>query len=181
VWQELHQAHEAARALPGPKSLGNEVRRKLHLLAQKGLCSASAPSWVTERTWGDRRFFELRGSQSIELGSVEPLIEAKLSLSALTSRRGERIEKFTIKLEAISRPARPFVVSVELTEKADGQGACGHALLHCHIGPDHEVKPQIRVPLPALKPWDALDWVLSQIIPEWEPAPWQTISGGQHG
>jgi hypothetical protein len=28
------------------------------------------------------------------------------------------------------------------------------------------------VPLPALRPEDALDWLLAMVVPGWEPAPW---------
>jgi hypothetical protein len=65
------------------------------------------------------------------------------------------------------------------SQKGDrqGRGAGGHAALHCHVGPDLETAPEVRVPLPAINAAEALDWVLSQIIPTdgFEPAPWADV------
>ena len=38
---------------------------------------------------------------------------------------------------------------------------------------DHESK--VRVPFPAVGPADALDWLLSIVVPAWEPAPWTDV------
>lgn len=56
-------------------------------------------------------------------------------------------------------------------------GAGGHAVLHCHVGPDLNARPKIRVPLPPISAAEALDWVLSQIITtdDFEPAPWTEV------
>lgn len=56
-----------------------------------------------------------------------------------------------------------------------GSGACGHAALHCHVGPTLDADPKVRVPLPPLPPADALDWILSQVVPGWEPTPWPEV------
>jgi hypothetical protein len=66
----------------------------------------------------------------------------------------------------------PLLISIELDDARMGRGACSHPLLHCHLGRDHEHQPQLRGPFPAMKPWEALDWLLSQIIFDFEPAPW---------
>ena len=46
-----------------------------------------------------------------------------------------------------------------------------------HVGPDRDTKPKVRVPLPAFSPVDALDWVLSQLVPtaDFEPALWAKV------
>lgn len=56
-----------------------------------------------------------------------------------------------------------------------GGGACGHAAFHCHVGPTLDHEPKVRVPLPAIGPAAALDWLLSIVIPAWEPAPWAGV------
>ncbi|MCL2824561.1 MAG: hypothetical protein FWD57_11265, partial [Polyangiaceae bacterium] len=62
------------------------------------------------------------------------------------------------------------------TGDRQGSGACGHAAFHCHIGPDLDAKPKLRIPLPAIGPADALDWVLSQLCGDgFEPAPWPQV------
>jgi hypothetical protein len=43
------------------------------------------------------------------------------------------------------------------------------------------VRPKVRVPLPALGPVEALEWVLSQLVPEpqFEPALWAEVQSAQ--
>ena len=36
-------------------------------------------------------------------------------------------------------------------------------------------KPKVWVPLPPVGPVAALDWVLSVIVPGWEPAKWSDV------
>jgi len=45
------------------------------------------------------------------------------------------------------------------------------------VGPDREMAPEVRVPLPALGPVEVLEWVLSQLVPtaQFEPAPWADV------
>jgi hypothetical protein len=40
-----------------------------------------------------------------------------------------------------------------------------------------DTEPKVRAPLPSIDATDALDWVLSQILPksEFEPAPWPDV------
>jgi hypothetical protein len=56
-----------------------------------------------------------------------------------------------------------------------GSGACGHAAFHCHVGPTLDDEPKMRVLPPPLLPAEALDWVLSQVVPDYEPAPWPSV------
>jgi hypothetical protein len=67
----------------------------------------------------------------------------------------------------------------QITDKTDGDrqgiGACGHAAFHCHIGPTLDAQPKLRVPLPPLRPARALEWMLSQVVPAYEAAPWPAV------
>jgi hypothetical protein len=38
-----------------------------------------------------------------------------------------------------------------------------------------EHEPKVRVPFPAVAPAGALDWLLSTVVPDWEPAPWADV------
>ena len=64
---------------------------------------------------------------------------------------------------------------------ADAAESLWKALNHCHVGPDHTANPEIRVPMPPMKPWEALDRVLSQVVPDWEPAPWGDVTPDNRG
>jgi hypothetical protein len=89
--------------------------------------------------------------------------------------------------QLLSEPARTQpVILFHLENDQDpieqdrkGGGACGHAAFHCHVGLTLEHEPKVRVPLPAVAPADALDWLLSTVVPNWEPAPWTRIFGAQ--
>jgi len=45
------------------------------------------------------------------------------------------------------------------------------------MGPNLDAEPVIRVPLPAIGPSEALEWVISQLVPTpaFEPAPWTSL------
>jgi hypothetical protein len=97
-------------------------------------------------------------------------------------RKGDAIRQFDVRATGERENGTPWVVAVHLSNDGaqkgqHGFGACGHAVLHCHVGPDMDAVPKVRVPLPALGPAEALDWVLSQLIPtpRFEPAPWAEI------
>ena len=57
-----------------------------------------------------------------------------------------------------------------------GAGGCGHATFHCHVGPDLDAKPKVRVPFPAVGPEHALDWLLATVVPGIEPMPWTDLN-----
>ncbi len=115
--------------------------------------------------------------EAIPLRGLPQLEAARLRLWVIT--RVGRVEKFNVRLEGSALPTpRPWLVSVELDEGRMGSGACGHALTHCHVGPDHDATPEVRVPCPAMAPWDALDWVLTLVVPDWEPLPWPADNPG---
>ena len=91
--------------------------------------------------------------------------------------------------DRLLEPARAHPVVLFLLRNGDGRpggdrqgsGACGHAAFHCHVGPTLDAEPKVRVPLPPLHPADALDWVLSQVVPGYEPAPWSDVEAAASG
>jgi hypothetical protein len=108
--------------------------------------------------------------------------DARLTLLALISRRTERVHHFTAMIEGVTSKRLMWVAAVHLEDDHEppnndrkGEGACGHAAFHCHVGPTMDDDPKVRVPFPAVGPVAALDWLLSIVIPGWEPAPWQQV------
>jgi hypothetical protein len=124
--------------------------------------------------------------EPLALHGVPHLASAKLSLMALTDRGGH-LHMFTVMVEGEREDGSKWTLAVHLPDDQEtarnpngdrqGRGAGGHAALHCHVGPDLETAPEVRVPLPAINAAEALDWVLSQIIPTdgFEPAPWAQV------
>lgn len=84
------------------------------------------------------------------------------------------VEPSTVDNETAVSVADRFVVAVHYTRNPEGAGACGHALLHCHVGTALGVEPSVRVPLPPLRAPEVLDWVLT-VITALEPAPWTDV------
>jgi hypothetical protein len=110
------------------------------------------------------------------------LQDARLTLQALISRRTERVHHFTAMIEGVTAKRLTWVAAVHLEddhEAADhdrkGDGACSHAAFHCHVGPTMNDDPKVRVPFPPVGPVGALDWLLSIMVPDWEPAPWPQV------
>jgi hypothetical protein len=105
---------------------------------------------------------------------------------ALTNRNGH-LHMFTVMVEGQRVDGSRWTLAVHLPDDQEtdpntagdrqGRGAGGHAALHCHVGPDLDTAPEVRVPLPAINAAEALDWVLSQIVTtdDFEPAPWAKV------
>lgn len=97
--------------------------------------------------------------------------------------RKDHLHMFTVMVEGERADGSKWTLAVHLPDDEgpegdrQGRGACGHAALHCHVGPDLDTAPEVRVPLPAISAADAFDWVLSQIIPtqEFERARWDDV------
>jgi hypothetical protein len=92
------------------------------------------------------------------------------------------VHQFTAMIEGTTPAGLPWAAAVHLEDDREaaeqdrkGGGACGHAAFHCHVGPTLDHEPKVRVPLPAVGPADALDWLLSIVVPAWEPAPWASV------
>lgn len=180
MWSELHEAHEASRAL-GSHDVASELRARIKELVKRKHCDGRFTGKVDYKKNGARGKKEIwvKGAEgsmgdSIPLEGLEDLSPARLSMGAIVD--GAKVDKFTIRLEGTTTAdQRPWMASVEMDSEPMGSGACGHPVIHCHVGPDHVATPNVRVAMPALKPWDALDWLLCQVIPDWEPAPWPQV------
>jgi hypothetical protein len=197
-WAQLHQhiLTERERVSGEQADILTSLIRRLKQLADKGHCSRMVVGWfTTETVRGGRKKIALkpgsglpdnRGRPSIPLRGLEHLEDgALLTLSILLESRGRPILDYSIGIQGTSRkPQRPWYARIDLTEKPEGVGLCGHPLLHCHMGvlADEEVesitpapgatKTRVltpRAPLPWLMPHDALDWLLATVDPGLDP------------
>jgi hypothetical protein len=98
----------------------------------------------------------------------------------VSERAPKGIRAYTVALEGTVRSSQKhWYGQIHLTEKPEGEGLCGHALLHCHVGSSPEEATEEtdargqasekrrlfspRVPLPWLYPWEALEWLLAPV------------------
>lgn len=182
MWRALYESHEATRAL------GNDqpdvlLRQRIKELVRLKHCNLRFPGKLTYKTETahGREEIWVKGAEAGSMGEPIPLDglpslrDARLSLAATLDKRNGYLRSFTVRLEGTAPGDRPLLISVEMDEKPMSNGACGHPLIHCHVGPDHAATPELRLPMPPVKPWDALDWVLAQVVPGWEPAPWASV------
>ena len=182
MWRALYESHEAIRELGNdqPDVLLRARIKELVRLKHCDLRFLGKLTYKTETAHGREEIW-VKGAQSGSMGEPIPLDglpalqNARLSLAATLDLRRRYLRAFTVRLEGEALGDRPLLISVEMDEKPMGNGASGHPLIHCHVGPDHAAAPEIRVPMPPVKPWDALDWVLAQVVPDWEPAPWASV------
>lgn len=160
------------------------LRERLIKLAKLGHCDRTIQGRFTQRHGGGQR-------QELYIQSTdesEPLLalphpeDARLTVLARVSRRAAHVHKFTAMIQGTTPVRLPWVAAVHLEgdhEPPDhdrkGSGACGHAAFHCHVGPTMDHEPKVRVPFPAVGPVGALDWLLSIVVPAWEPLPWPLV------
>lgn len=186
-WVDLYCAHRDARKL-GSEKWDKVFRMRLIKLAQAGYCEQNIQGRFTYGQNPQRAGlveWSIR-PEPLALNGVPHLASAKLSLMALTDRGGH-LHMFTVMVEGEREDGSKWTLAVHLPDDQEttknpngdrqGRGAGGHAALHCHVGPDLETAPEVRVPLPAINAAEALDWILSQIIPtdSFEPAPWAQV------
>jgi hypothetical protein len=186
-WVDLYRAHRDARKL-GSEKWDKAFRMRLLKLASAGYCEQNIQGRFTYEQNPQRASvveWSIR-PEPLALQGVPHLASAKLSLRALTDRSGH-LHMFTVMVEGEREDGSRWTLAVHLPDDREttknpsgdrqGRGAGGHAALHCHVGPDLETAPEVRVPLPAVNAAEALDWVLSQIIPidGFEPAPWAQV------
>lgn len=187
-WVDLYVAHQGARTL-GAGLWTKELRKRLIALSDAGHCDQSVKGRFTFIAEGDLLVWSIRdrgSSVPISLNEIGNLASAELSLLALASR-GNHLHQFTVMVEGTRHDGSTWALAVHLPDDREtnqnlggdrqGLGACSHAALHCHVGPDLDTGPAVRVPLPALGPVEVLEWVLSQIVPtsDFEPAPWPAV------
>lgn len=180
MWAALYDRHQQARNMD-TLDVATLLRERLKVLVRLNHCDSRYLGKLSYKRHPVRGRSEIwvKGPKDSPLGAPIPLIglpeldEAKLWLGAMLTNKGQRLAKFTVRLEGLTKSTgAPWLVSVELDEKHLGLGACGHAPIHCHVGPSHTARPEVRVPCPPMRPWDALDWVLTVVLPDWEPLPW---------
>lgn len=175
-WLVLYHAHGELRR-EGVTTLETDIRTRLVRLAK----SHGDPHLVR---WKYKKLeltvvYELK---KMPLQNLEKLTDAKLTLLAHVDLRRQHVNHFALTLEGRGHMGQPWTVAIHLEDNEGkatgdhkGKGAASHAALHCHVGPDLDHEPKVRVPLPPLSMAHCLDWLLCMVIPEWEPAPWASI------
>lgn len=187
-WIDLYDSHRQARNL-GDGSWTSELRRRLIALADAGHCDPNICGRFTYSAVGNLMEWSIRSggnSRPLPLCNMQSLAVADLTVMALATR-DNHLHQLTIMVDGMRADESHWALAVHLPDDREtaqnpagdrqGLGAGGHAALHCHIGPDLDTVPKVRVPLPSLRPADLLDWVVSQIIPTaaFEPAPWASV------
>lgn len=186
-WVDLYREHGAMRRDAGANAMAS-IRKRLVRLAELGHCDDSLPSRFTylKRSPAGLQVCEIKGCEDRgePLKKLPNLREAWLTVKLLTGTRQHELHELTIMLEGRTLEGTSWCVALHLPDDRksarpdgdrQGSGACGHAAFHCHVGPTLDAEPKVRVPLPPLHPADALDWVLSQVVPGYEPAPWSDV------
>lgn len=192
AWIALYRSHGAARSISSD-SWSGQLRKRLIALSNAGFCDPTVQGRFTYKQTGGALEWSIRsnsGSAPVALRQIPDLESAELSLMALEGgSRRNHLHMFTIMVEGKRLDGSAFALAVHLPDDREteqnpsgdrqGLGACGHAALHCHVGPTLDTPPKVRVPLPALGPVEAFDWVISQIVPtaSFEPAPWASVLG----
>ena len=184
-WVDIYQQHTTLRAQP--RTWTGEVRKRLQALAKSGHCDSSVAGRFTNKRVRGLEEWRIKPRQPGDPIGDEPLRDiagmAAASLSVLAMVHGNgTLRQFDIRATGQRANGTPWLIAVHLSDDAKdegrhGLGACGHPALHCHVGPDFDAVPNVRVPLPALGPVELLDWVLSQLVPSsaFEPAPWAAV------
>jgi hypothetical protein len=191
TWSDLYVAHRTIRSIDG--RWRQAIRSRLGKLAQAGHCDEGVRSRFSDQKDDKhkrlRRYsFRRDGADVAEpLTKLDHLRAARLSILGLVDTKREHLCMFTVMVEGQREDGSAWTLAVHLPDDREteqnpsgdrqGLGACSHAVLHCHVGPDLDTGPKVRVPLPALGPVDALDWVLSQLVPtpQFELAPWAEV------
>lgn len=180
-WRALYERHRTMRV--GSSDLQSSLRKRLIDLADRGHCDATVRGRFRWRYRGALQELYIESVDDREpLRALPDLESAHLTVLALISRRADHIHQFTAMIEAVTATGSPWVAAVHLEDDhqppdhdRQGHGACGHAAFHCHVGTSMDHTPKVRVPFPDVGPVAALDWLLSIVIPAWEPAPWTHI------
>lgn len=181
-WVLLYEAHGGMRTVE--RDLIDALRQRLIRLADGRHCDRTVRGRFTHKTGQSGLTEFLLTPTGVEsLAGLATLTDARLTLMAKVDQRRTHLHQFTAMVEGTTiDDGLPWAAAVHLESDLEaaerdrkGSGACGHAAFHCHIGPTLDHEPKVRVPLPALGPVAALDWLLAMVIPEWEPAPWASL------
>jgi len=187
-WVDLYRAQQDARNLAS-STWSAELRKRLVALSKEGYCDPSVEGRFTWKRDGNLVKWSIRdrgATAPLCLRQLSNLDSAELSLMA-SADRNNHLHQFTVMVEGKRTDGSAWSLAVHFEDDqitaenkdADrkGLGAGGHAAYHCHVGPGLDATPKVRVPLPALGPVEALEWVLSQLVPtsKFEPAPWAEV------
>ena len=186
-WFALYRDHSAMRVIP--KEWVGDVRRSLTKLAKWGFCDTETPWRFTfannDDTAGDI-VYRFR-NKTVTLRNISCLSKANLSIKATLGEKGHHLHSSTAMVEGKRKDGSPWTLAVHLEDDGKsekrpegdrrGLGACGHAAFHCHVGPDLETEPKVRVPLPAMSASEAIDWILLHTTGPriFEPFPWSEV------
>lgn len=190
-WVSLYQQHSELRM--GRQQTVDGLKQTLRRLASmKGYCDPSI-SWFLKTTKDDNGRLTVYTQPydcpkgPIELKGLPDLTGARLSIQATLEPKTGRVHEFSAAISGKTDAGVDWTVAIHLDNELRspekdgwrgdwrGDGACSHAVLHCHVGPDLEAKPKVRVPLPAVGPEHALDWLLATVVPGFEPMPWADV------
>ena len=189
LWIDLYAAQGKTRGLSS-NTWSGDLRKLLVTFAAAGFCDRSVEGRFTYKQVGKLVEWSIRDGGSptpIALRNLTDLASAELSLMALADR-DNHLHQFTAMVEGRRADGSAWSLAVHFEDDREtkeshegdrkGTGACGHAAFHCHVGPGLNVGPKVRVPLPAFGPVEALQWVLSQLVPtpQFEPAPWSSVT-----
>ena len=197
-WTSLREEIDRARR-EQPRYDLTRVTGVIKRLGDRGFCDKSAKHWLSEvngpkgmtiRAWSrSANAFDNRGHHALRLRALRFLADTAnasmpdhlrlgpvLSLRVVMDRAG-RLREFSVGIDGACRGTAEGAVGsrwyarVDLTETPEGQGDCGHPLLHAHIGDDPDAVLSPRAPLPWMLPHEALEWLLATVDPALEPAP----------
>lgn len=181
IWWDLYERHAKGRANATKRLRG--VRAVLRDFQNRhGLPQGFNARWASQNNpdSGTVEWFMGDRAGVIDLPAFADLRDVRLTLLALADGRQDHLRKFTAMLEGRAiKGGATWTVAIHLEDDRDGDdadhkgtGACGHASWHCHVGPDLNAKPKVRVPLPGLTAADAVRWLLTTHTATMEPARW---------
>src|ERR1700760_4736898 len=100
-WYELYDQHRAARTIP--KDLIGMLRRRLVALADRGHCALTIQGRFSYQDHGKLRLLRIGSDDAGEsLSNLPFLIEARLTVLALVSRRLDHLHQFTAMIEGLT-------------------------------------------------------------------------------
>jgi hypothetical protein len=192
-WHALQKDIEKARdgSPPTADKVRNQILVRLLRLTggERPRCSDTVRGWLVSEKAG--RLVQITVAKSADakdswqnpavlLKNLHYLEDgAALRVAVTLSERAPKgIRAYTVALEGRVRSSqKQWYGQIHLTEKPEGAGLCGHALLHCHVGSSQEEAKESdpadeqpaasgpapkkqrafspRVPLPWLEPWEA--------------------------
>lgn len=181
-WFDLYRAQTAARSLL-PESQ-SDIRKVLIDFADRAHSAQTIRGKFQRRERENLTEWHIAAPDSQIEVVFAGFCNVKLQLLALVDKRARQLRQFSATLSGENETTgQPWTAAVHFESNAEGPtsdhkgaGAASHAAFHCHVGPDLDALPKIRVPLPAVSPAEALRWLLSIVDPAMEPAPWPNFA-----